>query len=138
MEKYHISDGKTETGPYSLEQLKEIPINKNYLVWKQGMTKWVKISEIEELKNILYSVPPPILKRKIQIIKSYKIKHILITFIILFLIVAYLKDLAWGFYVGKTSLAESVRYADITVIMSILLTVIFSVIIYNKNLKKLK
>lgn len=37
MDKYHISDGKKETGPFTLEQLKEIPINKDYLVWKNGL-----------------------------------------------------------------------------------------------------
>ena len=73
MEKYHISDGKEETGPYTIVQLKEIPLNNSLLVWKRGMNKWMKITEFPELKDLVYSVPPPISKHKSQIIKKYKL-----------------------------------------------------------------
>lgn len=73
MEKYYVSDGKIETGPYILEQLKEIPLNENFLVWKTGMDKWVRLHELPELKDIVYSVPPPISRYNKKIIRNYKI-----------------------------------------------------------------
>jgi tetratricopeptide (TPR) repeat protein len=53
MNKYHISENNQVLGIYSLEELKQIPINNETLIWKKGMTEWKKASEVEELKILL-------------------------------------------------------------------------------------
>lgn len=137
MEKYYISDGKTETGPYSIEQLKEIPINKNFLVWKQGMKEWMNISEIEELRDIAYAVPPSLVSYKNKIIKNYKIKHWGITLLLLILIGVYLRNFLFGFYI-KISFGEAMLYSNLTVLLSVVFVIVKSILIYNRNMEKLK
>lgn len=139
MEKYYISDGKTETGPYSLEQLKQIPLNKNSLIWKQGMEKWLKISELPELKELVYAVPPPVSKQKERIIRNYRIKHFIITIVILFIIGKYLYFPAWKFFLNYDRYGQGWgEKAFLTVFLCLLITVILSIIIYNRNIDKLK
>lgn len=60
---YHIAlDGK-QSGPYTLEQLKAHAasgnFNKNYYVWKQGMSSWEPVADMPDLNEIFASVPPP-------------------------------------------------------------------------------
>lgn len=59
---YHIAvNGKTE-GPYDKIRIKQLinegVIGSDSLVWKDGMPDWKKISEIDELNDILSSLPP--------------------------------------------------------------------------------
>ncbi len=61
---YYASNG-AQAGPVSFEQLGALfanrTVNKNSLVWKQGMTGWKALSEIEELKAFLGgNTPPPL------------------------------------------------------------------------------
>lgn len=62
MKKYHLNDGNEQTGPFSLEELKEQKINKDTLVWTESMTEWQKADTIEELKSLFVVTPPPINK----------------------------------------------------------------------------
>lgn len=57
---YFISNNGVQRGPLTLEQLKEQEINKDTLVWKEGTSDWVKVSEVEELVPILELLPPPV------------------------------------------------------------------------------
>lgn len=62
---YHLAVNGQATGPYDLSTLQQMMVtgqfNENSLVWKNGMTEWVKAGTIEELKSML-SVMPPIPK----------------------------------------------------------------------------
>ena len=54
-----------QVGPVSFDQLKMLfanrTVNKESLVWKQGMTNWSAIKDVEELKTFLGgSTPPPL------------------------------------------------------------------------------
>ncbi|WP_378180395.1 SPFH domain-containing protein [Aquimarina sp. SS2-1] len=54
-----------QAGPVSFEQLKTLfanrTVNKDSLVWKQGMSNWTAIKDVEELKSFLGgSTPPPL------------------------------------------------------------------------------
>lgn len=60
MKQFYYSDGEGQFGPLGLEALKSKGINKNTLVWTEGMEDWKKASEVEELKEIFRSVPPPL------------------------------------------------------------------------------
>jgi len=61
---YYASNGQ-QAGPVSFEQLKSLfanrTINKDSLVWKQGMDNWLPLKEVEELKSFLSgNTPPPL------------------------------------------------------------------------------
>lgn len=59
MKKYfYVHEGKSN-GPFSKEELVK-NINPETLIWFEGLTKWVKASEIPELLSIAQSTPPPI------------------------------------------------------------------------------
>lgn len=61
---YYAANGQ-QLGPVSFDKLKELfanrTINRDSLVWKQGLTGWTALKEIEELKAFLGgSTPPPL------------------------------------------------------------------------------
>ena len=61
---FYVQEGK-QAGPVTFEQLKMLfanrTINKEGLVWKQGMDNWKPLKEVEELKSFLGgNTPPPI------------------------------------------------------------------------------
>lgn len=60
MRKYFYSDGTEKFGPYSFEELSSKTLNRNTQIWYLGLDKWVLISEVEELKDLLKKIPPPI------------------------------------------------------------------------------
>ena len=58
--KYHYVENKVAKGPVSIEELAEIGIKPDTLVWCKGMAKWAKASEVEALAGILAGkVAPP-------------------------------------------------------------------------------
>ena len=66
MKKYFYSDGKEKKGPYSFEELKNEDINKDTLVWFEGLEDWKPVKEIKELEEILQLTPPPITINEIE------------------------------------------------------------------------
>ncbi|NNL03494.1 MAG: SPFH domain-containing protein [Eudoraea sp.] len=61
---YYAANGQ-QLGPVSFDKLKELfanrTINRDSLVWKQGLLEWTALKEIEELKAFLGgSTPPPL------------------------------------------------------------------------------
>ena len=62
---YHYAVNGQQMAPVSIDKLKELfasrAINKDSLVWKQGMQNWTSLKEVEELKSFLGgSTPPPL------------------------------------------------------------------------------
>ncbi|TPN84070.1 SPFH domain-containing protein [Aquimarina algicola] len=62
---YYYANNGQQAGPVSFDQLKMLfanrTINKNSLIWKQGMTTWLELKDIEELKSFLGgNTPPPL------------------------------------------------------------------------------
>ncbi|MBT2160115.1 SPFH domain-containing protein [Zobellia barbeyronii] len=61
---YYSASGK-QNGPVPFDKLKELfasrTINRDSLVWKQGMQNWIALKEVEELKSFLGgNTPPPL------------------------------------------------------------------------------
>ncbi len=54
---YHYNDGVTNYGPFTLEQLKQQPINRNTQIWYTGLPAWKPAYEIPELAY-LFGAPP--------------------------------------------------------------------------------
>ncbi len=62
---YFYAVNGAQQGPVSFEQLQALfagrTINRDSLVWKQGMASWTALKEVEELKSFLGgSTPPPL------------------------------------------------------------------------------
>ena len=62
---YFYAVSGQQLGPVSLEKLKELfasrTINRDSLIWKQGMASWTALKEVEELKSFLGgNTPPPL------------------------------------------------------------------------------
>lgn len=64
MKKYHYSDGDNQFGPLTIEELSDKKISKDTMVWYEGLDNWVKASEVDELKVLFKSVPPPLTSTK--------------------------------------------------------------------------
>ncbi len=62
MRKYHIFLDQIEQGPFTIEELKGRKIDKNTLVWFEGQEDWMEASEIDDLQDLLKSIPPKIKK----------------------------------------------------------------------------
>lgn len=60
MIKYYLHDGKVQLGPFTVDELKQHNINKDSLIWTEGMADWKKAEELEDLKTYFASVPPPL------------------------------------------------------------------------------
>jgi membrane protease subunit (stomatin/prohibitin family) len=60
---YHVSLNGQQTGPYTIEQLKQYSqsgqFTKNHHVWKDGMAGWELASNVAEINGIFQAVPPP-------------------------------------------------------------------------------
>lgn len=62
---YHYAVNGQQMGPVSYERLKELfasrTINKDSLIWKQGMENWTALKEVQELRSFLGgNTPPPL------------------------------------------------------------------------------
>lgn len=61
---YHVAANGQASGPFDLTSLKQMAalgqLTNDSLVWKSGMSDWAKASTVEELRNILNNVMPPI------------------------------------------------------------------------------
>lgn len=62
---YHYAVNGQQAGPVTFDKLKELfasrTVNKDSLVWKQGMANWAALKDVEELKAFLGgNTPPPL------------------------------------------------------------------------------
>lgn len=61
---YHVAANGQASGPFDLNTLNQMAalgqLTNDSLVWKAGMSDWAKAATVEELKNILNNVMPPI------------------------------------------------------------------------------
>ena len=62
---YHYAVNGQQAGPVTFDRLKELfasrTVNRDTLVWRQGMANWTTLKEVEELKVFLGgSTPPPL------------------------------------------------------------------------------
>ena len=72
MDKYFYSDGIEKFGPYSKEELRSQNISRTTKVWCFGMDKWMELSEVPELSNIVNSIPPELQIRNYATEASHK------------------------------------------------------------------
>lgn len=49
MKQYYISEGPERSGPFSLEELKDMDIRRTTMVWRNDQNKWLQAAELPEL-----------------------------------------------------------------------------------------
>ncbi|MCK5519765.1 MAG: DUF4339 domain-containing protein, partial [Candidatus Marinimicrobia bacterium] len=61
---YFVAVGGKQAGPYDMNTLqskiKSAEINKDSLIWKEGMAQWQKAGEVAEVAGLFPAAPPPI------------------------------------------------------------------------------
>jgi hypothetical protein len=60
MKKFYAFINEKQEGPLTIEELKTNKINRDTLIWFEGIEDWKSAKEIEELKVLFISSPPPI------------------------------------------------------------------------------
>ena len=64
MSKFYIHIDDQQQGPFTTDELKDLKIARETMVWFEGEEDWKKAVEIEELQEILKSIPPPLVDKK--------------------------------------------------------------------------
>lgn len=62
--KYFYLDGDTKKGPYTLQELKDIRIDRETKVWFFGLDNWSPASQVKELEGLFVLTPPPVPARE--------------------------------------------------------------------------
>lgn len=59
MNHFFYSDGQSQFGPFSKEELQSKDITPETLVWYEGLEEWTKADEADELVDLFPKVPTP-------------------------------------------------------------------------------
>jgi hypothetical protein len=73
MKKYYLSIDGQQSGPYSLDELKTMQLTDQNLIWEEGMSSWVSVNQLVELKESVKLTPPPLPTNKFQELRILKI-----------------------------------------------------------------
>lgn len=60
MKKFYIHKDNQQQGPFSTEELKDLKITRDTMVWFEGQDNWKKAIEVNDLQEIFKIVPPPL------------------------------------------------------------------------------
>jgi uncharacterized protein HemX len=60
MQKFYIHKDDQQQGPFSIDELKDLKITRDTMIWFEGADNWKKAIEVDELKEIFKTVPPPL------------------------------------------------------------------------------
>ena len=66
MSKFYIHIDGQQQGPFTTDELKDLKIARETMVWFEGEEDWKKAIEIEELQEIIKSIPPPLVDKEIE------------------------------------------------------------------------
>ena len=56
---YWINQNGIQTGPHTIDQLKEMELTGNAYVWRAGMADWKPITAVDELNALVALQPAP-------------------------------------------------------------------------------
>lgn len=59
MKKYFIIIGSEQQGPFDIDELKDKNLKNDTPVWYDGLSDWITIGEVDELRNVFAKTPPP-------------------------------------------------------------------------------
>jgi len=64
MKTYFYTDGKTNYGPFTVDELKGKGLTRNTLIWTETFPEWKKAGDVPELIGVLSTLPPPIKRQE--------------------------------------------------------------------------
>jgi hypothetical protein len=80
---YYIEINGKPQGPFTIEELKQLTITKENVVWKEDLPNWVKATEIEEISKLIKIpvkpnkiAPPPLPVNPIDVTQTQHINRI--------------------------------------------------------------
>ena len=79
---YFLLVKNEKKGPYTFDELGELPLTRTSLIWRKGLSDWEKLENIDELKNIKDNIPPtiPIMDlRKNKAPRNWLVESVVIT-----------------------------------------------------------
>jgi uncharacterized RDD family membrane protein YckC len=59
-QQFYIVIGGQQQGPFAITGLKEKGIQRDSLVWTEGMENWARAEDVPALRDILKTIPPPL------------------------------------------------------------------------------
>jgi uncharacterized RDD family membrane protein YckC len=59
-QQFYIAVNGQQTGPFTIDDLKAKNIQRDTLVWTEGLDNWTKAEHISLLKHVLRATPPPL------------------------------------------------------------------------------
>jgi hypothetical protein len=59
MQKYFLHKDGRQLGPYSKEELQQIRITRDTMLWCEGQPDWIEAKDIDELADLFRNQPPP-------------------------------------------------------------------------------
>jgi hypothetical protein len=65
IQKYYVHIDNQQKGPFALQELKELNISRDTMIWYEGLETWIKAIDSEELTEIFKNVPPPLELNKV-------------------------------------------------------------------------
>jgi len=71
MKKYFLHNGKTQEGPFSVDDLRRKGVTNKTMIWFDGIKDWTEAQHILELKEFLTISPPPFKKSTIKTDKKF-------------------------------------------------------------------
>lgn len=66
MSNFYIHKDDQQQGPFTSDELKDLKITRETLVWFEGAEDWKKAVEIDELQEIFKSIPPPFVDKNTE------------------------------------------------------------------------
>lgn len=126
MKSYYYTDGKTNYGPFTTEELKGKNLTGEVFIWTDSFPEWKKLKDVPELKDVMGTVPPPFrneqkLSRKfIDVLLLFALVYWLIDYIILNLlpVICNLLDIDYMKYHSYIQLPLGIVFAAIPVIVA--------------------
>lgn len=59
-QQFYIAVNGQQTGPFSLDDLRTKNVQRDTLIWTEGLDNWTKAEHVALLKDILRATPPPL------------------------------------------------------------------------------
>jgi len=61
MRQYFYSDGESQFGPYTYEELSSFDLSPDTLIWYPGLDTWVELKESDKLRSLLFKGKKPMI-----------------------------------------------------------------------------
>lgn len=65
-QKFYIAVNDQQQGPFTIDELRTKSIQRDTLVWTEGLANWTKAEYLPFLKDIIKIVPPPLPKTEVK------------------------------------------------------------------------